>query len=135
RHRQRRLDRVVVHADAVVALEARTHVLENPARLVDRGLGDVHGPEAARERLVFLDELLVLAERGRADDAHLAAGEDTLQDVRRIGRRAEPRLPSADARAARAPRADGAVLVRGKKKDGSPPPPPPPGARFFYPVL
>ncbi len=61
RHLERRLDRFVLDAHRVVALEARPQVVEDRARLLDRRLDDVDGAEAARQRLVFLDELLVLA--------------------------------------------------------------------------
>ena len=47
--------------------------------------------EAARERLVFLDVLLVLAQRGRTDHPDLAAREHRLEDVGGVGRRAERR--------------------------------------------
>ncbi len=88
---QRRLDGVVVDPHAVVPLEAWADVAEDPPRLVDRRLGDLHRSEPTRERLVFLDELLVLTERGGADDANLAARQDTLEDIGRVSRRAERR--------------------------------------------
>ena len=91
RHVQRHLDSVVVDADAVVAFEPRADVLQNPARLLDGRLGDEHRTEASGECLVVLDELLVLAERRRADDADLAAREHALEDVGRVRRRAERR--------------------------------------------
>ena len=91
RHVQRHLDGVVVDAHAVVAFEPRPDVLQDSARLVDGRFGDQHGAEAARQRLVFLDELLVLAQRGGADDAHLAPGEHALEDVGRVRRRAQRR--------------------------------------------
>ena len=47
--------------------------------------------EAARERLVFLDVFLVLAERRRGDHPDLAAREHRLEDVGRVRRRAERR--------------------------------------------
>src|SRR5256885_6643853 len=43
----------------------------------------------SRQRLVFLDVFLVLAQRGRADHAHLAACEHRLEHVGGIRRRAE----------------------------------------------
>ena len=55
------------------------------------GSDDQHGAEPAGQRLVFLDELLVLAQRRGADDAHLAAGEHALEDVGRVRRRAQRR--------------------------------------------
>ena len=60
-------------------------------------LGHEHGAEAPRQRLVFLDEFLVLAERRRADDADFTPGEHALQDVGRVGRCAQ-RRPRADER-------------------------------------
>ena len=89
RHLERGLDRLVADPHRVVALEPRPQAVEDPPRLLDRRLRHVHGAEAARERLVFLDELLVLARRRRADDAHLAARQHRLEDVGGIRRRAE----------------------------------------------
>ncbi len=97
RHLQRRLDRIVHEADRVISLEARPDVVKNATRLLDRRLAHAHGAEAARECLVFLDVFLVLAERGGADDAHLAACEDRLEDIGGIRRRAE-RRPGTDHR-------------------------------------
>ena len=91
RHLERGLDRLVLDPDRVVALEARPQVVEDRPRLFDRRLVDLHGAEAARERLVLLDELLVLAQRRRADDPDLAAGQHRLEDVGRVGRRAQRR--------------------------------------------
>ena len=56
-----------------------------------RRLADGDAAEAARQRLVLLDVLLVLAERRRGDHPDLAAGEDRLEDVGGIRRRAERR--------------------------------------------
>ena len=91
RHLERRLDRLVEQAHRVVALEARPQVVEDAPRLLDGRLGDLHRAEAARQRLVFLDVLLVLAERGRADHADLAARQHRLEDVGGVRRRAERR--------------------------------------------
>ena len=49
-------------------------------------LADVDRLEAALERGVLLDVLLVLVERGRADGAQLAAGEHRLEQVGRVDR-------------------------------------------------
>jgi len=57
--------------------------------LFDRRLSDVHCAEAARERFVFLHELLVFAERCGADDPDLAAREHRLEHVGGIRRSAE----------------------------------------------
>ena len=46
-----------------------------------RRLADVHLLEAALERGILLDELAVLVERGRADQAQLAAREHGLEHV------------------------------------------------------
>ena len=89
RHLERRLDRLIYKAHRVIALETRADVVEDPARLLDARLVYMHGAEAARERLVFLDVFLVLAQRGRADHAHLAAREHRLEHVGGIRRRAE----------------------------------------------
>ena len=51
-----------------------------------RRLADVDRLEAALERGVLLDVLLVLVERGRADGAQLAAGEHRLEQVGRVDR-------------------------------------------------
>jgi hypothetical protein len=55
-------------------------------RLVDRGLLDLDHAEPPRQRLVLLDDLLVLGDRGGADDLHLPAREARLEDVGRVGR-------------------------------------------------
>ena len=91
RHLECGLDRLVLDPHRVVPFEPRAQVEQDVPRLLDRRLVDLHGPEAARERLVFLDELLVFAERGRADDADLAAREYRLEHVGGVGRRAERR--------------------------------------------
>ena len=59
RHLERRLNRIIQQTHRVVALEAWAEVVENTARLLDARLGDVDGSEAARQRFVFLDVLLV----------------------------------------------------------------------------
>ena len=52
-----------------------------PDAVLDRGLGDRDGLEAALERAVLLDVLAVLGEGRRADDLDLAAREGGLEDV------------------------------------------------------
>ncbi len=52
--------------------------------------------EAARERLVLADVLLVLGDGRRADDAHLAARERRLEHVGGVRRRAERRARADD---------------------------------------
>ena len=66
--------------DLVALLEAA----QDRDRVLDGGLADVDGLEAALERGVLLDVLAVLVERGRADRAQLAAGEHRLEEVRRV---------------------------------------------------
>ena len=56
-----------------------------------------HAAETARQRFVFLDVLLVLAQRGRGDHPDLAARKNRLEDVGGVRRRAE-RRPGADHR-------------------------------------
>ena len=53
-------------------------------RVFHRRLGDQHGLETARERLVLLDVFAVLVERRRADRVQLAAGQRRLEDVARV---------------------------------------------------
>ena len=55
------------------------------------GSRNLHAAEAARERLVFLDVLLVFAERGRGNHADLAARQHRLEHVGGVRRRAERR--------------------------------------------
>ena len=50
------------------------------------GLAHLHRLEAALQRAVLLDVLVVLAQRGRADALNLAARQHGLQDVRRVDR-------------------------------------------------
>ena len=56
-----------------------------------RRLAHGDAAEAPRQRLVFLDVLLVLAERRRRDHPDFAARQHRLEDVRRVRRRAERR--------------------------------------------
>src|SRR6476659_8218492 len=52
--------------------------------VLDGGLADDDGLEAALERGVLLDVLAVLVERRRAHRAQLAAGEHRLEEVRGV---------------------------------------------------
>jgi len=88
---ERGFDRFVEQAHRVVALEPRAQVVENLPRFLDGRLADHDAAEAARERLVFLDVFLVLAERGRRDHPDFAACEHRLEHVGRVRRRAERR--------------------------------------------
>ena len=67
--------------DAVVGLVALLEAAQDRDRVLDGRLADVDRLEAALERGVLLDVLLVLVERGRADGAQLAAGEHRLEQV------------------------------------------------------
>ena len=74
-------ERGVLDADAVVHLVALLEAAQDRDRVLDGGLADVDGLEAALERGVLLDVLAVLVEGGRADRAQLAAGEHRLEQV------------------------------------------------------
>jgi hypothetical protein len=68
-------DRGILDADAVVDLEFLLQAAKDGDSVVDRRLGHHDGAEAASERGILLDVLLVLVESGGADAAQLAAGE------------------------------------------------------------
>ena len=72
--------------DAVVRLVALLEAAQDRDRALEARLADVDRLEAALERGVLLDVLLVLVERGRADGAQLAAGEHRLEQVGRVDR-------------------------------------------------
>ncbi len=72
--------------DAVVGLVALLEAAQDRDRALEGRLADVDRLEAALERGVLLDVLLVLVERGRADGAQLAAGEHRLEQVGRVDR-------------------------------------------------
>ena len=67
--------------DLVVGLVAALEAAQDGDRRLDGRLADVDRLEAALERGVLLDVLLVLVERGGADGAQLAAGEHRLEQV------------------------------------------------------
>ena len=71
---------------AVVGLVALLEAAQDGDRVLDGRLADVDRLEAALQRGVLLDVLLVLVERGRADGAQLAAGEHRLEQVGRVDR-------------------------------------------------
>src|SRR5437762_1159754 len=73
--------RRVLDLDAVVHLVALLQPAQDGDRLLDRGLLDQHGLEAALERGVLLDVLAVFVQRGGADAVQLAAREHGLQQV------------------------------------------------------
>ena len=70
----------------MVGLVALLEAAQDRDRALEARLADVDRLEAALERGVLLDVLLVLVERGRADGAQLAAGEHRLQQVGRVDR-------------------------------------------------
>ena len=67
-------------------LVALLQAAQDGDRVLDRRLADEDRLEAALERRVLLDVLLVLVERRRADAAQLAARERRLEHVRRVHR-------------------------------------------------
>src|SRR5207244_713634 len=96
-----RNQRGVLDLDAVVHLVALPEPAQDRDGVLDRGLVDQHGLEAALEGRVLLDVLAVLVQRGRADAVQLAAGEHGLQQVggvhRALGRaRADHRVQLVD---------------------------------------
>ena len=86
RERRRGDERRVLDRHAVVDLVALLQAAQDRDRVLDRRLADEHRLEAALERGVLLDVLLVLVERRRADGAQLAARERGLEHVRRVHR-------------------------------------------------
>ena len=78
--------RGVGDADVVVRLVALLEPAQDRDRVLDGRLADVDRLEAALERGVLLDVLLVLVERGGADRAQLAAGEHRLEQVGGVDR-------------------------------------------------
>src|SRR4029079_8717364 len=76
--------RRVANADAVMDLVLLLEPAQDRDRVIERRLLDHHRLEPALERLVLLDVLAVLVERGRADAAQLAARQRRLQEVRGI---------------------------------------------------
>ena len=79
-------ERRVLDAHAVVHLVALLQPAQDRDRVLDRRLAHVDLLEAALERGVLLDVLAVLVERGRADQAQLAAGEHRLDHVAGVDR-------------------------------------------------
>ena len=84
RERGRGDDRGVLDAHAVMHLVALLEAAQDRDRVLDRGLADEHGLEAALQRRVLLDVLAVLVQRGRADRAQLAARQHRLEQVGRV---------------------------------------------------
>ena len=81
RQLHRRLDRLVEELHAVVLLEHAGDAAQHQHRLRLVGLGDLHHLEAARQRRVLLDVLLVLGPGGGGDGAQLAARQRGLEQV------------------------------------------------------
>ena len=71
----------VFDAHAVVDFEFLLEAAENGDGVVDGGLADHDGLEAAGEGGVFFDVLLVFVERGGADAAQFAAGQGGLEQI------------------------------------------------------
>mmetsp|Transcript_3026 Transcript_3026/g.11268 ORF Transcript_3026/g.11268 Transcript_3026/m.11268 type:complete len:911 (+) Transcript_3026:148-2880(+) len=78
------LDRLVGVPQLVVGLVPLAEALEDENRLLDGGLGNLHGLETTLERGVLLDVLAVLVDGGGADALELTAGEGGLEDVSRV---------------------------------------------------
>ena len=87
----RRLQRLVEELHPVVLLEGGGHAAQHEQRLVLAGLEHLHHLEAARERRVLLDVLLVLAPGRGRDGAQGAPGQRGLQEVGRVARARRPR--------------------------------------------
>ncbi len=102
RELRRRDQRVVRIGDAVVLLEARPEPAQDVDRLGDARLDDVDLLEAARERVVLLEDAAVFLVGGRADAAQLAVREQRLDQVRGVhdaargGARADHRVDLVD---------------------------------------
>ena len=84
RQLDRRLERLVEQLHAVVRLQRRGHAAHHQQRLVLGRLRHLHHLEAARERRILLDVLLVLGPGGGGDGAQLAARQRRLQQVGRV---------------------------------------------------
>ena len=87
RHLDGRFNRLVQQPDRIVAFEPWAQAVQDLPRLLERRLRHVHGAEPSRQRLVFLDRLLVFAQRCRADNPNLASREHRLERVRSVRRR------------------------------------------------
>ncbi len=86
RQLHRRLDRLVEQLHTVVLFKHARHAAQHQDGLDLVGLRHLHDLEAPRQCRVFLDVLLVLGPRGRADGAKVAARQCRLQQVGRIAR-------------------------------------------------
>ena len=72
---------IVRVGDAVVLLEARLQAHEDVDGLRHRGLDHVDLLEAARQRVILLEDAAVFLVGGRADAAQLAVGEHRLDEI------------------------------------------------------
>ena len=70
----------------MVRLVAVAQARQNRNGFLLGGLAHLHRLEAALQRAVLLDVLVVLAQRGRADALNLAARQHGLEDVRSVNR-------------------------------------------------
>ncbi len=84
RQDSRRHQRRVLDLDLVVDLVFLLEAAEDGDRVLDGGLPDHDGLEAALEGSVLLDVLSVLVERGGAHAAQLAPGQRGLEHVGRV---------------------------------------------------
>ena len=76
----------VLDAHAVVDFIALLQAAQNRDRVLDGGLADRHGLEAALEGRVLFDVFAVFVERSCADGTQLAASQRGLQHVRGVHR-------------------------------------------------
>ena len=79
-------DRFVRNADAVVDLVLLFETAKHRDRILDRGLVHHDRLEAALERRILLDMALVLADGRRADGVKFAARQGRLQEIRGVHR-------------------------------------------------
>ena len=86
RQAHRRLQSLVPNLRVVKRLVLRAQSVEDLLRLLRRRLLDEDALETPLQRRILLEILLVLLQRRRADDLHLAARKGRLQDVRGIKR-------------------------------------------------
>ena len=84
RQRRRRDQRAVGDAHAVMRLVFVLQPAQDRDRILDARLVDIDRLEAAGERGVLLDVLLVLVERGGADAMQFAARQRRLEQVRSV---------------------------------------------------
>src|SRR5690606_19724575 len=79
-------DGVVAHVYAVRLLVGLAQAAQDDGGFFRVRFVELHELEAARERGVLLEILLVLGPRGRGDGTELAARERGLEEIRRIAR-------------------------------------------------